>query len=88
MGMRIHINLDDELVRQIDQLAGSRGRSRLIREAVEEEVQRRQRLQALEEAVGSIPDFAPHMTPEWISAQRKRAGRTRREKLEKHWRRD
>jgi hypothetical protein len=65
--MRLHINLDDDLVRQIDDVAGPRGRSKLIREAVEIEVERRRRQAALERLVGSMPDFAPWMTPEWIS---------------------
>ncbi|MGH2981661.1 MAG: CopG family ribbon-helix-helix protein [Solirubrobacterales bacterium] len=88
MGMRIHINLDDELVRNIDEVAGPRGRSRLIREAVEQEVDRRRRRKALEEGMGSVPGFAPHMTAEWISAERKRQTRERDEKIEKYWRRD
>lgn len=87
MGMRIHINLDDDLVRLIDDVAGPRGRSKLIRTAVEQEVERRRRVRALEEAAGSIPDFAPHMTPQWISAERKRETRERDEKIEKYWRR-
>jgi metal-responsive CopG/Arc/MetJ family transcriptional regulator len=88
MGMRIHINLDDELVRELDEVAGARGRSRLIRDAVQQEVARRRRIRALEEAAGSIPDFAPHRTPERISAERKREGRERDEKIQKYWRRD
>lgn len=81
MCMRLHINLDDELVREIDGLAGARGRSRLIREAVEAEVERRRRVGFLEQAVGSAPEFAPWMTPERISEERKRAGREREREL-------
>lgn len=87
MCMRLHINLDDDLVRQIDEVAGPRGRSRLIREAVEAEVERRRRRAALERLVGSMPDFAPWMTPEWISETRKRESLERDRKVEEYWRR-
>ena len=87
MGMRMHINLDDDLVKQIDEFTGPRGRSALIREAVEAEVDRRRRRAALERLVGSMPDFVPWMTPEWISEERKRASEERDRKIEAHWRR-
>jgi hypothetical protein len=87
VGMRMHINLDDELVKQIDEVAGPRGRSRLIREAVETEVARRRRRAALERLVGSMPDFAPWMTSEWISEERKRSTEERNRKIEEYWRR-
>jgi hypothetical protein len=83
----MHINLDDDLVREIDELAGSRGRSKLIREAVEVEVDRRRRRAALESLIGSMPDFAPWMTPEWISEDRKRSSAERDRKIEEYWRR-
>jgi Ribbon-helix-helix protein, copG family len=85
--MRMHINLDDRLVEQIDELAGPRGRSKLIREAIENEVKGRRRRAALEKLVGSLPDFAPWMTPEWISENRKRATEERDRRLEAYWRR-
>jgi Arc/MetJ-type ribon-helix-helix transcriptional regulator len=86
--MRMHINLGDELVKQIDDIAGSRGRSRFIREAVENRLDVEARLAARRRAFGSIPDFAPWMTPEWISRNRKEEGRRRQERLDKHWRRE
>lgn len=87
MGMRMHINLGDDLVKQIDEIAGSRGRSQFIREAVESRLDAEARLAARRRAFGSIPDFAPWMTPEWISKNRKEEGR-RQEKLDKHLQRD
>jgi Ribbon-helix-helix protein, copG family len=87
VGMRLHINLDEDLVKQIDEVAGPRGRSRLIREAVEAEVERRHRRAALERLFGSMPDFAPWMTPEWISENRKRESGERDRKIEGYWRR-
>jgi hypothetical protein len=88
MGMRMHITLDDDLVERIDELAGARGRSRYIREAVEGKLDVDARLAARRRAFGSIPDFAPWMTPEWISENRKEEGKRRQEKLDKHWRRE
>ena len=83
--MRMHINLDEALVKQIDEVAGPRGRSKLIREAIENEVAGRRRRAALERLVGSLPDFAPWMTPEWISEERKRSGEESRRRLEELW---
>jgi hypothetical protein len=88
VGMRMHITLDDDLVKRIDELAGARGRSRYIREAVEGRLDIDARLAARRRAFGSIPDFAPWMTPEWISQNRKEESQRRQEKLDKHWRRE
>jgi hypothetical protein len=82
----MHINLGDDLVKRVDEIAGSRGRSRFIREAVEGKLETEARLAARRRAFGSIPDFAPWMTPEWISQNRKAEGRRRQEKLDKQWR--
>ena len=76
------------MAKEIDELVGPRGRSRYIREAIAAKVDVDRRMAARRRAFGSIPDFAPWMTPEWISANRKREGREREEKLAKHWRRE
>jgi hypothetical protein len=86
--MRLHINLDEDLARQIDELAGPRGRSRYIRDAIEAKVDVDRRIAARRRFIGSIPDFAPWMTADWISENRKREGRQREEKLARHWRRE
>jgi len=83
----MHINLDDELVAKIDEIAGPRGRSKLIREAIENEVEGRRRRAALEKLVGSLPDFAPWMTPEWINEQRRHETEESNRRLEEYWRR-
>ncbi len=88
MGMRMHINLDDDMVKEIDELAGARGRSRYIREAVEGKLDVDRRLAARRRAFGSIPDFAPRMTPEWISKDRQRESLERDAKLARHRRRE
>jgi Arc/MetJ-type ribon-helix-helix transcriptional regulator len=71
----MHITLNDNLVERIDELAGTRGRSRFIREAVEGKLDVDSRLEARRRAFGALPDFAPWMTPEWISENRKKEGR-------------
>jgi hypothetical protein len=76
------------MAKEIDELVGPRGRSKYIREAIAAKVDVDRRLTARRRAFGSLPDFAPWMTPEWISENRKRAGREREEKLAKHWRRE
>jgi len=83
VGMRMHISLGDDLVKQIDEIAGSRGRSQFIREAVEGKLDIEARLAARRRAFGSLPDFAPWMTPEWISQNRKEEGRRQQEKLDR-----
>lgn len=84
----MHINLDDQLTSRIDKAAGPRGRSKYIREAIEAKLDEDQRLAARRRAFGSLPDFAPWMTPEWISESRKRESQERDEKIEKYRRRD
>lgn len=71
VGMRMHITLDSELVNRIDEVAGSRGRSRYIRKAIEGQLEEDARVAARRRAFGSLPDFAPWMTPEWIAESRK-----------------
>lgn len=88
VGMRMHINLDDDLAREIDEIAGSRGRSKYIREAIEAKLDVDRRVAARRLAFGSLPDFAPWMTPERISQDRKRETLARDEKLRKMWGRE
>lgn len=86
--MRMHITLDEKLAGEMDELVGPRGRSKYIREAIEAKLDADRRLAARRRAFGSIPDFAPWMTPEWTSEERSREGRVREEKLDRHWRRE
>jgi hypothetical protein len=88
MHMRLHINIDDEIAKEIDGIAGPRGRSRYIRDAIEAKVEVDRRVSARRRLVGSYPDFAPWMTAEWISENRKREGEERDARLAKHWRRE
>lgn len=79
----MHITLDDELVDRIDEVAGSRSRSRYIRKAIESQLEEDARVAARRKAFGSIPDFAPWMTPEWIAESRKED--RREESLDRDW---
>lgn len=88
MHMRLHINIDDDLAREIDELAGPRNRSRYIREAIAARVEVDRKVAARRRLVGSIPDFAPGVTAQTISEERKRETLRREAKLAPHWRRD
>lgn len=82
--MRLHITLDEETVRAIDEIAGERGRSAFIREAVTQEAERRRKMKLFWSAVGSIPDFAPGATAETISRERARDTAERNSELREH----
>lgn len=85
MHMRLHINIDDETAKEIDEVAGHRGRSRYIRDAIEARLEVDRRVAARRRLVGSFPDFAPWMTAEWISENRKREDEEREKQLAKYW---
>jgi predicted transcriptional regulator len=85
--MRLHITIDEELVSEIDELAGERGRSGFIRDAVEREVDLRRRWAAFERAVGAAPDFGSHLGPDWVRRERRRETEQRERELRKHWER-
>ena len=52
--MRMHIELDDQLVAQVDELSGPRGRSAFVRSAVERAVRQELRWSDIEAAAGAI----------------------------------
>jgi hypothetical protein len=86
--VRMHINIDEDLLKGIDEQVGPRGRSKYIRDAVSARLEEDRMLAARQRLFGSLPDFAPWMTPEWISENRAREAKKREERLAKHWRRD
>jgi Arc/MetJ family transcription regulator len=74
----MHIDLDDDLVAEVDRLAGPRGRSEFVREALRAAVARQLRGESLRQAAGSIRgdhdwDDDPAA---WVQQQRR--GDTRR----------
>lgn len=83
--MRLHITLPEDTVRAVDDVAGKRGRSAFIREAVTKEAERQRKMKLFWSAVGSIPEFAPGVSPETISADRERQGKARDRKLREYW---
>ena len=56
----MHIELDDEIVREVDRLAGPRERSAFVRRAVIRAVDDARRGEALRAAAGSLADAPPH----------------------------
>jgi Arc/MetJ-type ribon-helix-helix transcriptional regulator len=86
--MRMHVVLDEDVVKEIDSKVGRRGRSRFIREAIEAKIEEDEnRLAALERLRGSMPDVAPFLTPESIQEEGRRESEAFDRKLEDHWRR-
>jgi hypothetical protein len=72
--MRLHITLDDELVRELDRRAGSRGRSAFIAGAIARALDDARRWELIESAIGSIPDTGHDWDADpaaWVSAQRR-----------------
>ena len=53
---RTHIVIPDQIVSQIDQVVGKRGRSGFLVQAAEKELQRLRQIKALETAAGSWSD--------------------------------
>ena len=54
--MRMHLEMDDALVAEIDELAGPRGRSEFVRKAVRDAVDRRRRAYRIRQSAGVVRD--------------------------------
>jgi Arc/MetJ-type ribon-helix-helix transcriptional regulator len=86
--MRMHVVLDDDVVKEIDSRVGKRGRSKFIREAIESKVEEdSRRLAALERLRGSMPDLAPYLTLESIREESRRESEALDRRLEDYRRR-
>ena len=78
--MRLHIQLDDDLVAELDRAVGPRDRSRFISQAVRHALDEDRRRSALIAALGSIEDSGHEWDDdpaEWVRRQRsddRRAG--------------
>lgn len=72
--MRMHIELDDDLVREIDAAAGERGRSAWVRAALTRALAADRRTEAILAVAGAI-EGSPHEwdddPAEWVRAQRR-----------------
>jgi Arc/MetJ family transcription regulator len=72
--MRVHINLDDELVRDLDRRAGVRGRSAYIAATLRRALEDERRGEQIASAVGSL-EAGGHAWDDdpagWVAAQRR-----------------
>jgi len=71
--MRLHIELSDETVREVDRTAGIRGRTRFVRDAIERALADQRRLESLQSALGAIADTGHEWDEdpaEWVRRQR------------------
>ncbi len=72
--MRMHIELDDELVAKVDTLTGSRGRSAFVRLAIERAVEQEQRWADLDSAASTVEDGGHAWDSDpagWVREQRR-----------------
>jgi predicted transcriptional regulator len=72
--MRVHLLVDDDLIDRIDRIAGERGRSGWIVKVIKEAVDVEERWDAIEAAIGSIPDTGHDWDDDpvaWVRAQRR-----------------
>jgi metal-responsive CopG/Arc/MetJ family transcriptional regulator len=69
----MHIELDDQLVAQIDELSGPRGRSAFVRSAIERAIRQEFRWTDIEAAAGAIENQVhewDHDAAAWVREQR------------------
>jgi metal-responsive CopG/Arc/MetJ family transcriptional regulator len=74
MHMRMHIDIDEELVARIDASAGQRGRSRFIREAVVTALDQRARAELIRSSRGAIQNQGHEWDQDpagWVRDQRR-----------------
>jgi Arc/MetJ family transcription regulator len=72
--MRVHISLEEDLVRQVDDLVGPRGRSPFVADAVRRAVEEELRWRAIKRAAGGIADHGHDWDDDpaaWVRAQRR-----------------
>jgi metal-responsive CopG/Arc/MetJ family transcriptional regulator len=71
---RTNVTLPEELLREADELAGPRGRSQFVAEAVTAKVKRERLRRALDAARGSWVGTPSYMTPDeayrWVRSMR------------------
>jgi Arc/MetJ family transcription regulator len=78
--MRVHVHLDDELVRELDRRAGSRGRSAYIAATLRRALDDERRWEQIGEAVGSVEADGHDWEADpaaWVRAQRRADPRRR-----------
>ncbi len=71
--MRLHISLEDDVVRELDRRVAPRSRSRFISEAVRRALDDERRWELIESAIGSIDDEGHAWDRDlagWVEAER------------------
>ena len=74
--MRLHITLEEELVRELDGRVGARRRSSFIAEAVRQALDEERRWELVESALRSVADGGhewDHDPASWVREQRRAA---------------
>jgi metal-responsive CopG/Arc/MetJ family transcriptional regulator len=66
--MRTNLTLPDDLMRQVDELAGPRGRSRYVAEAVAQRVRRDRLGKAINDSAGVLRGTPHEMSREQVTA--------------------
>jgi metal-responsive CopG/Arc/MetJ family transcriptional regulator len=72
--MRLHIEVADELVARVDEVAGPRGRSRFIRDALESALRHHRQRELLRSARGAVTAKGhdwEHDLAGWVRDQRR-----------------
>lgn len=87
--MRTHVILPDELVEGVDDLVGSRKRSRFVEEAVREKLERERLGRALKRAAGIIrvEDHPEWTTSEQVSEWVRKSREAEEERTRRIWER-
>ncbi len=71
--MRVHISLEDDVVRELDRRVAPRRRSRFISEAVRRALDDERRWELIESSIGSIDHHGHAWDPDtagWVEEQR------------------
>lgn len=79
VAMRLHISIDDDLIRELDRRIGARQRSAFIERALRRELADISRLEAIDAAIGSIGGHRHEWDDDpadWVRAQRSDPRRT------------
>ena len=72
--MRMHIEIEDDLIAQVDRIAGARQRSAFVRNAIEAAIREATRWSNLDAAAGSIADEGHDWDTDpsaWVRDQRR-----------------
>ena len=71
---RTNVTIPEELLRQVDELAGKRGRSQFVAEAITYKVKRERLRRAIDESRGAAIGTPSYMTPDeayrWVRSMR------------------